>query len=589
MTIAASPRLRLAPLWPALAALLVVATATALLLPGVLARETARDLEQELQLALPGLPPPRAVSAADRDLQRRLQEIAQTTHFRLTIIALDGTVLADSDRSFEQLAAMENHAHRPEVVAALERGAGHSVRHSDTIGIDTVYAARLARAPGGGAWIVRLARPVGSLATLRGHLVRSLLLSALVAAAAALAISWWLTRTLFRPLSGLIASAGRIGDGDYDSRVAIPEHEELAALGHALARIASGAKRQLLAVAAERDHLGSTVASMADGVLVVDAGGRGQLANPAFRELFQLPASAPAADLLDLAREPRLTDLIAAALRSGAPAAIDIERLEPAPRSLALRVTPLSGTGGAVVVARDMTDVERLNRIRKDFVANVSHELKTPLAAIRGYAESLEDGGLEEPATARRFVGRILDQCRRLGELLDDLLTLSRLEGREPIRSLEEVDLRELAGEAIELVTARAAAKEVELELAPGDSPDIRGDAEGLLRLLVNLLDNAIKYNRPGGQVSIALDQAGDEVVLAVRDTGIGIPAAHLPRIFERFYRVDSGRAREEGGTGLGLAIVKHVALAHGGRVEVESVAGSGSTFRIHLPFAVRA
>jgi two-component system phosphate regulon sensor histidine kinase PhoR len=584
MTIAASSRLRLAPLWPAIAALLVVAATAALLLPGVLAEETARDLEQELQLVLPGLPAPSAVHAPDRELQRRLEEIARSTQFRLTIIALDGVVLADSDRSFEQLAEMENHSHRPEVVAALASGAGHSARHSDTIGLDTAYAARLVRGPVGEAWIARLARPVGSLATLRGHLVRSLLLSALVAAGAALAISWWLTRTLFRPLSGLIESAGRIGDGDYDARVAIPDPEELAALGHALARIASGAKRQLLAVEAERDHLSSTVASMADGVLVVDAAGQGQLANPAFHELFQLPANAPVGDLLDLAREPRLTDLIAAALRSRTSAALDIERLEPAPRSLALRATPLAGTGGAVVVARDLTNVERLNRIRKDFVANVSHELKTPLAAIRGYAESLEDGGLDEPETARRFVGRILEQCRRLGELLDDLLTLSRLEGREPIRSLDEVDLRDLASEAIELVTPRAAAKEIELALEPGPSPEIRGDAEGLLRLLVNLLDNAIKYNRPGGRVTVALDQSAGEVALTVTDTGIGIPPSHLPRIFERFYRVDSGRTREEGGTGLGLAIVKHVAQVHGGRVEVESESGRGSTFRVRLP-----
>ena len=239
-----------------------------------------------------------------------------------------------------------------------------------------------------------------------------------------------------------------------------------------------------------------------------------------------------------------------------------------------------------MLVVRDVTETERLHRMRREFVANVSHELKTPLSAIQGYAETLVDGALDERATALRFSERILEQCRRLGELLDDLLTLSRLEGAESIRGPERLDLRELAVEATELVLQRAAAKPVSLELEPGASPAVAGDWEGLLRLLTNLLDNAIKYNHPGGSVRVSLGSNDGSAVIEVTDSGIGIPAAHLPRIFERFYRVDKGRAREEGGTGLGLAIVKHVAQAHKGRVEVESTLGAGSTFRVYLPLA---
>ena len=255
---------------------------------------------------------------------------------------------------------------------------------------------------------------------------------------------------------------------------------------------------------------------------------------------------------------------------------------------LALVASPLAGAAGAVVIARDLTEAERLNRVRRDFVANVSHELKTPLAAIRGYAETLADGAVDEPATALRFSQRILEQCRRLGDLLADLLTLSRLESHSEPRAARPVDLRDTLLEAAELVAAAAAAKSIAVEIEPGAAPVVEGDPDALLRLAANLLDNAVKYNRPQGFVRVRISERDGEALLEVADGGIGISPAHLGRIFERFYRVDSGRAREEGGTGLGLAIVKHVALAHGGRVEVESELGRGSTFRVVLPRALR-
>lgn len=239
---------------------------------------------------------------------------------------------------------------------------------------------------------------------------------------------------------------------------------------------------------------------------------------------------------------------------------------------------------GFVLVAVEQE--RRLSAQKSEFVANVSHELKTPLSAIRGYAETLVDGALDERATALRFSERILDQCRRLGALLDDLLTLSRLEGAEPFRDIERVDLREVAGQAAELVAAAAGERKVAVGLVPGGPVTVDGDADGLLRLAANLLDNAVKYNRPGGRVDVRIERRGDSAVLEVADDGIGIASVHLSRLFERFYRVDKGRSRDEGGTGLGLAIVKHVAQAHGGRVEVDSEPGRGSTFRVVLPAA---
>jgi len=588
MSLAFSPKLRLASLWPAAAALLVVAALLLFQLPGILANDAARDLQDAAQLAARGLTLPAALP--DRVPDARLQEAARAwvrgTSLRLTVIAEDGRVFADSARTEAEVAAMENHRERPEVRAALARSSGYSTRRSATTGIDTAYAARLVPAVGGVPWVVRAAQPIASVAEVRGHLTRALLLSAIAAALVVTLLSLWLGRRLFRPLDQLIAAADALGRGDYDRVVPIPDPPELATLGRALERISAEARSQIAAVAAERNHLRSTVEGMSEGVLVADRNGRPTLLNPAFRELFGIGPEAPPDEALALAREPRLADLAERTLADRRPETVQIELPEPRRRIVALVAGPLLDDQGVVVVARDVTQSERLHQMRRDFVANVSHELRTPLSAIRGYAETLVDGAAAEADTALRFSRRILEQCRRLTELLDDLLTLSRLEGAEPLRGLEPVDLRQTAAEAIELLVAQATARQIRVELEPGRSPEVRGDADGLLRLVSNLLDNAIKYNREGGDVRIRIESGAGEARLEVSDSGIGIPAAALPRIFERFYRVDKGRAREEGGTGLGLAIVKHVAQAHSGRVEVESELGQGTTFRVFLPLS---
>ncbi len=353
-------------------------------------------------------------------------------------------------------------------------------------------------------------------------------------------------------------------------------------------RLAEAAEREAAAAGAARDLLEAILEALPEGVLVVARGGRVLLANPAFRALFAVRGEAAGRPVLEVVRQPAVVRVLEETLASGAPQATELELRGREPRTIALASAPLPVvTGrddGAVLVARDTTAAAHLATMRRDFVANVSHELKSPLAAIRGYAETLRDGALEEPATARRFVARIVEQTRRLEALLADLLTLSSLESPEAARPRQPVDLPELAREAVELVTRRAAERGVSVSLRAADLPPLPGDPSGLERLLVNLLDNAVKYNRAGGSVTLVITPRGGEVLLEVRDTGIGIPPEAIPRLFERFYRVDAGRSREEGGTGLGLAIVKHVAQAHGGKVEVESQMGQGSVFRVRLP-----
>jgi two-component system phosphate regulon sensor histidine kinase PhoR len=580
------PKLRLAPLWPALAALAVGGAFLWFLLPGLFEHAASVQLFDTLRILTPIVERRVAETPADPTLKTWVRQLAADSGLRVTLIRSDGVVIADSTVSPERVAAMENHRRRPEVREALARGSGMSVRTSATTGDTYVYAARTLAGPRGEALILRLAEPLEQLQALQGRLAASLALAALVAGLAILVTSLWLDRRLFRPLSRLIADARDIAAGRA-SRVHVPDEDELAALALALNRLAATAEEQFEAVRKERDQLQQILASMSEGVLVVGPDGRALMINPAFYRLFDLAGDFTGRPVLEIIRHPGFARLIEATLREGEPQSAQIELAVPDRRTLLLASSPLTlgGQHGAVVATRDTTDLTRVADMRKDFVANVSHELKTPLAAIRGFAETLRDGALDEPAVARRFTERIVSQCRRLQELLDDLLTLSRLEGVAPALEREPVALAAVVHRAVELIAAAAREKKVSIEVeAEEPLPPVLGDPDGLERLVLNLLDNAIKYNRPEGRVTVRLSRTDGEALLEVIDTGIGIPPESIPRLFERFYRVDKGRAREEGGTGLGLAIVKHVAQTHGGQVDVESRAGQGSTFRVRLP-----
>lgn len=591
MTRAHGWKLQLTALWPALAALgVAVAFAWPALLR--LAEEAASaPLADAAGMIAPVVAP--RLGGPPEELQDFIRGLGQGSRLRLTIIAPDGRVLADSaEPDLTALQQVENHGTRPEVVAALASGVGSAVRTSQTTGETYSYSARTFGGPDGALYVLRLAEPLAQVAVVKGRITAALLGAITVAFLATLLVGLWVSRRFFRPLSALAEGAAELAQGHYDRTLPQAGEPHLDALAGALNRLAQGVQDQLRAAQAERDHLATIVTSMSDGVLVTDREGRALLANPAFHELFRLGAGESTGRRpLELTRQRELERVIDETLASGAPSTAEIELRQPDRRTLALQAVALvrgepatQEIEGAVVVARDTTGATRLAEVRRDFVANVSHELKTPLAAIRGYAETLKEGALAEPETAHRFLDRTLDQCRRLQNLLDDLLTLSRLEGASGRSVPEPVDLLASAEDAVELVREQAAARQVSLTIEAGPLATFLGNPEELERLLVNLLENAIKYNRPGGAVTVRLFERGHAVVVEVVDTGIGIPADALGRVFERFYRVDKGRSRAEGGTGLGLAIVKHIAQAHGGAVEVVSDFGHGSTFRVTLP-----
>ncbi len=576
-----SPKLRLLVLLPAIAAIAVLLPLLWLASTRLLRESAAARLADTLPL-LARLVAPHLEDPGE-SLQRFVADVAVSEAVRLTVVAGDGRVLADSAGSWAEVQAMENHAGRPEVRAAFARGQGSDVRTSASVGEPFVYVARRIQDAAGRPYALRLAQPLRELAALRRRLAGLLALAALGGLAAVVLVSWWLDRRLLRPMAELVAGANRLARGELSHRLPVPEEEALGDLARSVNRLAERVQEQVAAVEAERSHLEVVGASMAEGVLVTDAQGRALMVNPSFRRLFRVKGDVVGRTALELTRLPQLDDLIQHTLERGQAGGVEVEFPGSRERAVAVSSAALRDRSGAVIAARDISDLVRLGEIRRDLVANVSHELKTPLAAIRGYAETLRDGALAEPATAQRFIERIVQQCQRLQALLADLLTLSSLE-RERAGPTEAVDLGQVIEEAIEVLEGAAREHQVSVGRQVQPLPALEGEREALEKLCLNLIDNAIKYNRPGGRVWVRLFAEDDQQVLEVADTGRGIPESAIPRVFERFYRVDRGRSREEGGTGLGLAIVKHAALRHGGSVEVESRLGEGSVFRVRLP-----
>jgi two-component system, OmpR family, phosphate regulon sensor histidine kinase PhoR len=492
---------------------------------------------------------------------------------RVTLIDRSGRVRADTDVPPAELSTVENHGHRPEVIAALAGATGTAKRRSATIGSDLMYVA-----VGGGPGVVRVALPLDQVDAVVGSTQRSVLLAALLAVVLGSVLAWVAGRSVARPLTETAEAARAIAAGaeprfphssipDVEAMVAALRgmHEELDARFDALRR------RQ-----AETQAL---VNAMVEGVLSCDARGRVVTANPAARRMLGYPADRTVPELQVLFHHKDAREAVDATLRGET--VPDREVLLDT-RTCLLSARPLPG-GGAVVVLHDLTDVRRLETIRRDFVANVSHELKTPLTSITGYAETLLTDAPDE-ATSRRFLETILANSRRMQSLVDDQLDLSRIESGHwrpaPRRVMAEPALRE-AWEAIELPSRTRHAFAV--AVAPG-AESLVVDPEALRQVLANLYDNARRYTPEGGRITAAAAPDGAGVRISVRDTGSGIARDHLPRIFERFYRADPSRSRAEGGTGLGLAIVKHLVEAHGGRVWAESSLGEGTTICCWFP-----
>ncbi len=590
---------RAAPLWLRIAfvsvATFVAATLAAGLYLGPRLRSTAhawveQRLDAEAQLLAPSV---RAgIDSNDAAALARVAQDAHQTGVRVTVIRPDGEVLAESDHPLP----LANHGDRPEVKQALAEGCGSSIRRSTTVNEDLLYfARRIDAADGRVVGIVRVARSLSVVQAADEDLLHVLLVSALVGLPVAAVVGWFAARRIARPLEQMTAAATRMAAGDFTQLPRAERGDEAGRLAEALVEMGRGIGTMLATSEAGRAELSAILESMAEGVVALDPDQKVLRANHRAAECLGIAAApAPGTPFIEVARLPEISSVVRGALAGQATAEIDVTLPGAAGRVLSVAAAPIrtaaGGPRGAVIVLRDVTVMRRLERMRLDFVANVSHELRTPLAAMSSAMETVQSLGEDDPAARAHMVDVALRHAKRLGAIVDDLLALSQIESEGDRLERASVPVLRALRQAAASVASAAAAAGVTVSL-PRDADDVRvlGHDGRLEQVWVNLLTNAVKYNKSGGSVTVEVTTPADaarEACVTIRDTGQGIPAEAIPRIFERFYRVDKGRSRDQGGTGLGLAIVKHIVRAHRGRIEVESEPGTGSTFRVRLPRA---
>ena len=517
--------------------------------------------------------------------------LGQRAGARITIVAPDGRVLADTNVDPRQ---MENHRFRPEIQAALEGKTGAATRLSKSDFAPHLYVAiPSAEEPG---WVLRVAIPMDSYDQRLHETTSILVVGGAAAAALSLVLGFFFTRRITRPLASLSRGLERLERGEFGVRLDPGSEDEIGQLARTMNRVQEQLESTIRTLTVRSNEREAILASMVEGLIAVDGDNRILVVNTAARQVLGMaPEDAHGRLLLEVARYPQLVEFVERVRGASQPLGVEMVVRDPRPRYLDLHGAPLrlaDDTGlGAVVVFNDVTRLRKLEEVRKEFVDNVSHELKTPITTIKGFVETLVDGGaLEDPESARRFLGIIARQSDRLASIIEDLLYLSRLEYEERQVVLHPVDLQKVTERSAANFEHAAHSKRIDLRVSSeARDPWARGDASLLARAVDNLIDNAIKYSPEGGSVDVTLHELPDGLEITVRDQGIGIPAEHLPRISERFYRVDAARSREMGGTGLGLAIVKHIARVHDGGLRVESRLGEGSCFRIRLPRATPA
>ncbi len=532
----------------------------------MLLREIDTSLQQKTQMfAL------RVQGAPTASYQQIAEQAAPAAGARITIIDSNGKVLADTEASPDK---MENHASRPEFVDALQGKIGSSTRLSKTINVELLYVA--VPIPGGA---VRMAYPLSAIQEANRQITMDLLEASAVAVLLALLLAFAATQSIGRRLLRITDFAERIAAGDLSARIQEGSSDEIAHVAAALDKTARKLEEGFSAVETSRQTLEALLNSMQEAVIAVSQDERVLWANQRMERL--LPSGVRlGAPLVQSVRDPEILASVSKAL-----ATRDIIMARAAKifsgRIFDVTAAPMPG-GGAVAVLHDQTDIERVEKTRRDFIANVSHELRTPLTSVQGYAETLLDGGL--PDSQRDFVEIIRKNAMRMSRLTEDLLVLARVESGEQKLNFQAAMPQDLLEEVVQTFQDIAEGRGIELSVMNTATSAVWVDRDAIHQVLANLIDNAFKYGAQGGKVLVGACETEEGVQFYVRDFGGGIPSEHLPRLFERFYRVDKARSRESGGTGLGLAIAKHVIRAHSGNIRAESELNHGSTFYFILP-----
>ncbi|MBD3226012.1 MAG: HAMP domain-containing protein [Caldithrix sp.] len=524
-------------------------------------------------------------------IKRKMNNLGQVSETRITVILPNGKVLADTD---EDPGVMDNHINRPEVQQALEDGEGSSIRFSNTIEIHLMYKAlKMQSSDGETLAIVRTALPIEDIETTLEIIQNRILTAGLIVAIITALLGWFTSRRISKPLELMTKGIQHFGEGKLDTRLPNVKNHEVNQLAEALNEMAGQLNEKIKTIELQKSELKTILDSMAEGVLAVNCEEKVIMINAAARQLLGIDGKhVHDRYIQEVSRNTQLQNIINRTLQSGKFIEDEIIMRRTEIRYVQTHGTRLNSemgqTIGALIVMNDVTRLRRLEQVRRDFVANVSHEIRTPLTSIKGFVETLYDGAIEHPETARKFLDIITRQANRLNAIIDDLMALANLEQDEERAAIQfEIKaVKDVMDSAVEICQPSASQKNIHLTIECDGQLSVSMNPMLLEQALVNLIENAVKYSPNGTHIKLACDTDAQWAHLTVQDEGIGIPKEHIARIFERFYRVDKARSRKLGGTGLGLAIVKHIVKLHNGKLSVDSLVGKGSTFNMYLPLS---
>ena len=521
-------------------------------------------------------------------LNNLVKTLGQKINCRITIIYFDGVVLADSERDIDQALKMDNHSTRPEVKIALNGNTGADTRYSSTLRMDMLYVALPIKDSNKVAGVLRLALPLDSVQKTLLNIRNIILLSFLFVLGVALVIGSIFARTITKPINRIIDISRKFSEGDFSKRLIGEPRDELGELASTLNNMAQAIEDKIKEVNSQNQELVAIFNSMVEGVIVTDNQGRIVTINPTVERIFSLSKTGVRNKLfLEAIRSTDIAEIVSSVLKDGKSITKESEILAPEHKILKLSASPIlehNSITGCVVVLHDITQIRKLETMRSDFIANVSHELKTPLTSIKGFVETLLEGALEDKKNSVSFLRIIKEHADRLNDMINDLLSLSYLEAREVKLDTEKINIKDLTDRVLSGFKSQQKKKSIEIINDISASISIKADTGKIEQVLTNLIDNAIKYNRDKGIIKLYSQDMGSSVKITVEDSGFGIPEKDIPRIFERFYRVDKARSRELGGTGLGLSIVKHIIELHKGSIGVDSTETVGSKFWFTLP-----
>lgn len=509
------------------------------------------------------------------------KEIKSKINVRVTFINMKGVVVGESDISKEKL---QNHLNRPEIKKAISSGSGYAIRYSDTEKLYMCYYARKIQVDNKDI-ILRLALKLTDIKEMQDRYSNIIILSIIAGIVISAVFVIIYLQIFTKPIKSFINLATTIAMGQYEKRIYINSNDEIGQLGHTFNLMAGRLQDTIEDLYDKKNKLVSIITSMDDGVIVVDGNEKIMMTNPAACHIFDVKDPAEGKFLLEVIRNKEIEEIIS----NQAEEAVEIDVSFPERRKLRIKSTKVLNHDredeiiGMLIVIQDVSKMRALENMRSDFVANVSHELKTPLTSIKGFAETLKY--VDDKETREKFLDIIFVESERLTRLINDILTLSEIENHDFALTMNRMKLNDAVQEVCNIMMPAAEGKNIDFKLnACDDELFMEGDRDKFKQMLINLIDNAIKYSNPDGFVEVSIKKEKDKAIIAVKDNGIGIPEKHLDRLFERFYRVDKARSRSMGGTGLGLAIVKHILIILKGEINVESKVNEGTTFTIYLP-----